>query len=212
MNGTRNILYIHGMGGGKDSRIPWILKECFENDPTVSIVIRTYDFDPDIARNQIDSWVEEVKPILIIGESLGSIHALRIKGIPHLFVSPALNAPIHFKILAPLMLIPGATKLMDWIYKPRPGERQKLHFTWNLLKKWNGYRKLAIANSPRMGGKDYFFAFLGKYDHYRKSGVVRITTWEKYYGKNSYELYPGTHFMEEEFVRTLLVNKIKTFL
>ncbi|MCR5003396.1 MAG: hypothetical protein K5984_03415 [Bacteroidales bacterium] len=209
MNGIRNILYIHGMGGGRDSRIPSILKECFEQDPTVNIIIRTYDFDPDLAWQQISAWVEAEKPALVIGESMGSIHALRIKGVPHLFVSPAINAPIHFRILAPLTLIPGVTWLLDRIYKPRPGERQPLHFTWKVLRKWGKYRRLALANSPRNGGKDYFYAFLGRYDHYRKSGVVRITTWRKYYGEKSYTIYPGTHFMEEEFVRTMLVEKIR---
>ena len=87
----KTILYIHGMGGGGDSRIPSILRECLAAEG-LDVVVRTYDFDPEIAAGQIEVWVKELKPLLIIGESLGSIHAIRIKGLPHILISPSLNA------------------------------------------------------------------------------------------------------------------------
>ena len=97
-----NILYIHGMGGGGDSRIPSILKERIgaalpESFPAeeVNVVVRTYDFEPETGHMQIMAWVEELRPALVIGESLGSLQALRIRGVPRLFVSPSLNAPIY---------------------------------------------------------------------------------------------------------------------
>ena len=124
----RNVLYIHGMGGGSDSRIPSILQKEF-SETDVNIVVRTYDFDPDVASEQIAGWVSELKPELVIGESLGSLHALRISGVPHVFVSPALNAPIYFELLAWLTLIPGISALVDRIYRPREGDRQSLHFS-----------------------------------------------------------------------------------
>ena len=44
---VNNILYIHGMGGGGDSRIPSILREALQDEAIV--IVRTYDFDPEIA-------------------------------------------------------------------------------------------------------------------------------------------------------------------
>ena len=55
MEDTKVILYIHGMGGGADSRIPSILSECMPEG--LEVVVRTYDFDPEIAREQISSWI-----------------------------------------------------------------------------------------------------------------------------------------------------------
>ncbi|MDE5731900.1 MAG: hypothetical protein K2H95_02520, partial [Bacteroidales bacterium] len=57
-----NVLYIHGMGGGGDSRIPSILKDRIgryvpETD-SVNIVVRTYDFDPETAHAEIGSWMD----------------------------------------------------------------------------------------------------------------------------------------------------------
>ena len=63
------VLYIHGMGGGGDSRIPSILRDVFA-PAGVKIVARTYDFDPEVAAKQIAVWVEELKPDLVIGESI----------------------------------------------------------------------------------------------------------------------------------------------
>ena len=202
------VLYIHGMGGGGDSRIPAILKSSLTE---ADVVVRTYDFDPEKAAGQIGEWVEELKPSLIVGESLGAIQAIRIKGLPHILVSPSLNAPLYLGNLSFLALIPGVTWLFDRIYKPKEGDRQKLHFTYDVLKKYRQHRKAALANSSHSGSKDYFYAFFGTKDHYRRTGVVSIRTWKRYFGDH-FEIYEGTHFMEEEHVLTRLVPKILNVL
>ena len=213
------VLYIHGMGGGADSRIPSILKGVFECHPEqsegsskavgarVEVVARTYDFDPEVAARQIGEWVEELKPDLVVGESLGSMQAIRVKGVPHLFVSPSLNAPLFFGYLAWMALIPGLTCLLDRIYKPREGDRQPLHFTFSVLRKYRQHRREALQNTTLAGSEDYFYAFFGTRDHYRRTGVVTVSSWEKYFGK-TYQIYEGTHFMEEEHINALLVPKI----
>ena len=251
------VLYIHGMGGGGDSRIPSILRDVFarpvmvlpstegpahgynplrgstlaspsfegnskseamihsesiegnsaEKTAVVRVVARTYDFDPEVAAGQIAGWVEELKPDLVIGESLGSMQAIRIKGVPHLFVSPSLNAALFFSRLSWMALIPGVTWLLDRIYKPREGDRQRLHFIYATMKKYRQHRCEALKNTTLNGSSDYFFAFFGTRDHYRRSGVVTISSWEKYFGK-TYQVYEGTHFMEEEHINALLVPKI----
>jgi hypothetical protein len=204
----RKVLYIHGMGGGADSRIPSILKSAM---PDVSVTVRTYDFDPEIAAGQISSWISEICPDLVVGESLGAVQTIRIKGLPHILVSPSLNAPLYLGNLSWLALIPGMTWVFDRIYKPREGDRQKLHFTYSVLRKYRQHRRLAIANSTRCGSQDYFYAFFGTKDHYRRTGVVSIRTWKKYFG-DTFEIYEGTHFMEEEYVLCALVPKIHKML
>lgn len=202
-----NVLYIHGMGGGGDSRIPSILRDAFA-DENIDIIVRTYDFDPEVAQAQIESWLEEIRPSLVIGESLGSIHAIKIAGIPHLLISPSLNAPLYLGYWSWLALVPGVTWLLDRIYKPKDGDRQKLHFKFLTLKKYLRHRREALANSIAAGSQDYFHAFIGTRDHYRKSGIVSIRTWKKYFGE-TYTLYEGTHFTEEEFIWSLVVPKIR---
>lgn len=212
-----NVLYIHGMGGGGDSRIPWLLRCALEPGSSdcrslnikekINVVVRTYDFDPEVAAEQIASWVEELEPALVIGESLGSLQALRVRGVPHLFVSPSLNAPVYLGLLSWLALIPGVTWIFDRIYHPKPGDRQTLHFTFRILRKYLAHRRTAMTNTERNGSKDLFFAFFGTRDHYRKSGIVSIRTWRRHFG-DTYAIYDGTHFMEEEFVYSMLLPKI----
>ena len=204
----KKVLYIHGMGGGADSRIPSILKDAM---PAVEVTVRTYDFDPEVASQQINSWVVEIRPDLVVGESLGAIQTLRVRGIPHLLVSPSLNAPLYLGYLSWLALIPGVTWLFDRIYKPKDGDRQKLHFTFPVLRKYRNHRRQALANATSAGSNDYFYAFFGTMDHYRRTGVVSIRTWKKYFGE-TFEVYDGTHFMEENHVLERLVPKIVNVL
>ena len=206
----KTILYVHGMGGGRDSRIPSILKDLL--GPGYSIFIRTYDFDPELATSQLAAWSSEVKPDLVIGESMGAIHAIALKGYPHLFVSPSLNAPIFFRVMAAIAWIPGVTKFFDWYYHPKAGDRQKLHFARKTLLKWPAVRRTALLNTPLNGSEDYFHAFFGTRDKFRRSGVVLVRTWRKYFGEGSWTIYEGSHFMEEEYIRTLLVPKILSLL
>ena len=194
------------MGGGEDSRIPGILTSLL---PEMRIVIRTYDFDPQLASEQIASWVDEVKPSVVIGESMGAVHAIAIKGVPHILVSPSLNAAVYFHHLAPLTRIPGVTGLLDRKFHPKKGRRQALHFTYDRLRKWDKYRERAYANSTASGGTDYFHAFFGTKDHFRRSGVVMVSTWRKWFGDGSYDIYDGSHFMEEQYIRTMLIPEIR---
>ena len=206
----KEVLYIHGMGGGGDSRIPSILREAFKSDD-VNVTVRTYDFNPDVAAAEIESWVMELKPSLVIGESLGSIHAIRIKGVPHLLISPSLNGPLYLGYLSWLTFLPGMTWLFDRIYKPREGDRQRLHFTYDTLKRYIGHFKYAMANTTRAGSQDFFHAFFGTRDHYRRSGVVSVHKWKKQFGE-TYTVYDGTHFTEEEYIYSLVIPKIREVL
>lgn len=202
-----NVLYIHGMGGGGDSRIPSILNDAL-SARGVRIIVHTYDFDPEIAHVQIEKWVNIYRPSLVIGESLGAIHAIRVRNIPHLLISPAINAPIHLgRIFCPLSLIPGMTMLLDRIYRPREGDRQILHFSYGILRKYIAHRREAMKNTPRTGSHDSFHAFIGTRDHYRKFGVVSIRAWKRHFG-DTCTLYDGTHYTEDEFIHSLIVPEI----
>ena len=171
--------------------------------------MRTYDIDPDIAFGQITSWFNEIRPDLVIGESLGSLHAIRLKGVPHILVSPAIGAA---RWMSTVSLIPGIPTLMRCIFKPYSPDRQSLDFTHKILSHYRGIRKQVLDSSPRRGGNDFFFAFFGTADHYRRSGVVSVRKWRKYFGEDSYNIYEGTHFMEDEYLHTMLIPKIISVL
>ena len=199
------------MGGGADSRIPAILARELAGE--VEVVIRTYSFDPDEGAAQIAAWAEEVHPDLVMGESLGAIQALRLKGFPHLYVSPSLGAPVRIGALAPVSLLPGMRHLMNHIWTPRSGDRQALDFRFGILRKYPAHGRKAFANVPlKCADADYAYAFFGTRDHYRRNGVVSLRTWRKYFGADTYTVYDGTHFMEEEYILSLLVPKIREIL
>jgi hypothetical protein len=195
------------MGGGGDSRIPRLLRERFAGTD-VRCIVRTYDFDPETGRAQIAAWVDELRPDLVIGESLGAIQAMRIGGVPHLYVSPSLGAPRFLYRLAWLCRVPGGPALLHRLWPVKEGDRQPLKFEYDILKKYKAHWEEACRVASEGG---YCHAFFGTRDHYRKWGVVRISAWRERFG-DTYTVYEGTHFMEEEYVDSLLVPKIREVL
>lgn len=196
------------MGGGGDSRIPNHLR-IHMDERKVKVVVRTYDFDPELGSRQIASWVEELKPQLLIGESLGAIQALRIQGIPHLFVSPSLGAPEWLCKAARIARFALGRWYLHLRFPVKEGDRQKLKFTPEILRKYKAHAEAAVASIEPAG---FYYAFFGKQDHYKASGVVRTDLWEKYFGKSTYMEYDGGHFMEPEYLNSLLIPKIKEVL
>ena len=208
------ILYLHGMGGGTASRIPSYLKELLPDDRTV---IRTYDFNPAKAHDQIQGWLDEVRPDVVIGESLGATHALALDGVPVILVSPALNAGVYFSCLSVFTLIPGVPWLMARLFKPHGDSgRQIMRFNFRNTWKWMYYRRLARKTSRRSAQPH--FAFIGDVDGYRKTGIVSVRTWRRWFGNGTYEIVPGNHIMKHghgpddseriAFVKDKLIPKI----
>jgi len=189
------------MGGGEDSRIPGILRRHFEGSP-VKVIVRTYSFDPSEAAGQIASWVAELEPGLIVGESLGACHALRVTGLPHLFVSPSLGGPLWLGSLCWMALIPGIRPLFNRLYKPQEGKRQTLDFKFSILRKYLRHWLLAIKN------QDSVYAYFGTADKFRRSGVVSVSLWKHLFGPGTYEMFKGTHHMSEKYVIEVLAPRI----
>lgn len=190
------------MKGGEDSRIPAILSQSLPED--FRVVTRIWDFEPEKGNALVHEWVKELKPALVIGESLGSIHALTISTIPILLVSPALNTPLYFHFFAPLVLLPGMRILFNYIYRPSSERRQLVDFRYKTLRGWLRFRQEAL-NAPHLS----VFAFFGTEDHYRRSGIVSIRAYRKHFGSN-YALYKGSHYMEEQYLHSMLIPKIKS--
>jgi len=199
----KDILYIHGMGGGGDSRIPRLLQDLLAGEG-VRVVCRTYDFDPEVGYRQIRGWVEELRPGLVIGESLGAVQAIRVQGVPHLFVSPSLGGAQVLSRYAWLTLLPGGSWALHRKFRVKEGDRQALKFRFRVLRKYRAHWEAAAASVEKDG---FYYAFFGVHDHYKRSGVVNVDTWRKMFG-DTFQEYDGTHFMEEEYIQSLLVPKI----
>lgn len=188
------------MGGGENSRIPTYLATHFD------VYIKTYPFDPEKANALVHKWAEEFKPDIVIGESLGSIHALTLQNYPVFLVSPALNAPIAFSVLSFFASIPLLRRLLEKKYDRHDPRRQQIIFSREILKKWPGYRELALkAIHP------YVHAFIGVRDTKRRSGIVSLRTYRKIFG-DSFTLYEGSHYMEENFLESMLVPALRNYI
>lgn len=184
------------MGGGEDSRTPRALNELLPECPTI---IRNYSFDPQLALKEIESWVEELKPCLIISESMGANYGILVgKGIPHIYLSPAFGAPVWIATLCWFSLIPGVPALLGRIFKPRPGRRQSLDFHFRPAQHFVGLRRSVRAALKE--GDNMSQAWFGSKDGYRRWGVVNIKRWQHFFGKECCHIDDNSHFWEKERV------------
>ena len=213
-----NILYLHGMGGGSTSRVPNRLKQELskmhftkDGEPCeLNVICETYDFDPEIASQQIAGWVETYHPNLVIGESMGSIHAIGIQGIPHIYISPALYFDRGAEVARPIYAIANVLGI-DLIPEPRGPKRQELKGDPDLLAKFKPMLeryKDAVLKSPH---RDPSFAFFGRKDKYMMLGIVSIKEYERLYG-DSYEVSDSGHTFGIRYVKPRLIPKIVEML
>jgi surfactin synthase thioesterase subunit len=82
-------------------------------------------------------------------------------------------------------------------------------FTREVLRKYRAHGSAALE-FPHKSKKEVH-AFFGMHDHYRRSGVVSIRKWKRLFGE-TFTLYDGTHFMEEEYIHSLLIPRICSVL
>lgn len=214
-----NILYLHGMGGGADSRIPSILNDLLSKSEyagKVKVVAKTYSFDPVVARNQIYRARKTYRPVFVIGESLGAVHAIGMRGIRHILISPALGAPRRLAKMAWISRIPLLNRIPYMIFKQKEGNRQHMRFEYEIMKRYAAEYERNIVKAKAMVATDdpleSFYAYFGTNDSYYKHDVVNVQAWEDVFGKDTYEVYDGSHFMEEEYINTLLFPRILDML
>ena len=205
------------MGGGSTSRMPVKLQQVLSNmhftkagEPcSLQVICETYDFDPEVATNQIAEWVETYQPALVMSESMGAIHALGIQGVPHIWLSPALNYDRGAEFVLPFISI---ANMMGYTYtKQRGANRQKILGDPELVAKFKpmiqSYKE-AILNNPQ---RDPSYAFFGNKDDFRKTGIVSIKEYKRLYG-NNYEVYEGGHCLSVRQIRPKLLPKIVEML
>ena len=212
-----NILFLHGMGGGQTTWMPKKLNQVLskmnftkDGEPcTLHVICETYDFDPEVATQQIGQWVETYQPVMVISESMGAIHALGIQGIPHIYLSPALNYDRGVKIAMPLVAI--CEKMGIHYHKQRGRNNQLIHGDTKLLAKFQpmieSYKE-AIRRNPH---PDTTYAYFGKKDEFRRAGIVSIKEYERLFG-SSYETYEGGHVLDVSNAERVLVPKIVEML
>ena len=210
-----NILYLHGMGGGNTSRVPNRLRQELskmqftKNGEPIefNVICETYDFDPEVATGQIAQWVETYQPGLVISESMGAIYALGIHGMPHIYISPALNFDHAATVARPISAICNALGI-DIAPKPRGPKRQKMLSDPAILAR---FKPVVQANKApyldRSIVPDPSFAFFGKNDVYMPWGIVSIKEYERLCG-NSYRVHDGGHIFGVKYIKPWLIPKI----
>ena len=85
----KKIIYLHGIGSGKDSSTSKLLKELL---PQYNIISPEIPINPKEAKEFIYKLYTNEKPDLVIGTSLGGFYTLFLGGCFKILINPALFA------------------------------------------------------------------------------------------------------------------------
>ena len=88
------ILYLHGLASSKQANTAKKLKGLLKDDEVEAIDI---PMNPFKAFERISSFVEEHRPDLLLGTSLGGFYASLFKGPMRILVNPALNPDLEIR-------------------------------------------------------------------------------------------------------------------
>lgn len=217
---TKTILYLHGMGGGPECGIAVGLNKYFENkvfkdgsgeELHIHVEAPLYSFDPELANAQISQLVEKARPDLVVAMSLGTYHALHIKGMPHIYISPALGAAdALYKAGKELESNPVSRMMAERNYGSAPIEgRQRIIPEYKILK---GY-KILDTRLPKIDHTEKMFGFFGSNDSYRPMNVVSTKLWEGLFNNTNYKIVEGAdHNFTNYDVMPEVIEKAKEFL
>lgn len=82
------ILYIHGYGGHENGATSQMIQSITPDD---KVIAPTYSYwSPDLAIKQINDYINQYNPDMVIGTSLGGFYVLQLDcGVPRIIINPA---------------------------------------------------------------------------------------------------------------------------
>ena len=82
------ILYIHGYGGHENGSTSQMIKAISPED---SVIAPTYSYwSPNLAIKQINDYIDQYNPDMVIATSLGGFYVLQLDcGVPRIIINPA---------------------------------------------------------------------------------------------------------------------------
>ena len=70
----KKIVYIHGLGGGKNGRVPKLIKKALGNN--IDVFAPEIPISPKEAYQFVNDYINKENPDLVIGSSLGAFYTL----------------------------------------------------------------------------------------------------------------------------------------
>ena len=122
----KKVLYFHGFLSSGQSGTVKLLQQLM---PSADIEARDIPVHPDEALTMLNEWVEESKPQLIIGTSMGGMYAERMRGVARVLVNPA------FQMGDTMSSMTGKQQFQN----PRSDGENELMVTKGLIKEYRDF-------------------------------------------------------------------------
>ncbi len=186
------IIYFHGFGSSHASGTVQLLRNILTDD---EIVAPDIPVDPAEAFPYLQKLVEDEKPDLIIGTSMGGMYAQQMRGIKRVIVNPAFNMSTMSKVLKT-----GEHQFFNGRYDGA----KTFRITKDIIQHHNQLERQQFKNIPKEDLENVWGMF-GIND----PTVNTLAVFKKHYPAERAIRFDGGHQLNEKVVKKVLLPLIE---
>ena len=191
------ILYVHGFASAGSSGTATHLRNMlYENG--VSVIAPDIPVSPLQAMEFIKKTVEEIKPELIIGTSMGAFYIEQIKGYPRILVNPSFH-------MARLLTFRGM-KRHEFRNKREDGAKDFM-VDKQMIAEYKEVEKNSFKNITSQE-KELVWGLFGTHD----KNVNCQPDFRKAYGASHFQLFEGEHYLNDAVLKKAVLPLVKQLL
>ena len=189
----KKLVYIHGLGGGKNGRVPKLIKKAFGNN--VDVFAPEIPISPKEAYQFVNDYINKENPDLVIGSSLGAFYTLLL---PSNYLKVVINPAMH-----PSKDIKDGIGLGTYPYRHKRDNKEQ---TYTVDKKFiNALSGLYRRYLSKEENKDNVYGIFGK----RDCLFSHINDFMKRYGRKHITILKNEfHHISDESVNNYVIPLI----
>lgn len=187
------IIYFHGFGSSHASGTVEILRKMLEHD---EIIAPDIPVDPVDALPYLSQFVEENRPDLIIGTSMGAMYAQQMRGYKRILVNPAFTMSTMSKVLKT-----GEYKFFNGRYDGA----KTFKITKDIIQHHNQMERQQFKGiTPE--DKENVWCFVGIHD---TTVTNAEAVFKKNYPADRLSRFDGEHQLNDKVIKKVLIPKIE---
>lgn len=187
------IIYFHGFGSSHASGSVEILRNLLTEDEVLAPDIPV---DPAEALPYLTQYVEENKPDLIIGTSMGGMYAQQMRGVKRILVNPAFNMSTMSKTFKT-----GEYKFFNGRYDGA----KTFKITKDIIQHQNQMERQQFKNIPKED-KENVWCFVGIHD---TTVTNAEAVFKKNYPADHCARFDGEHRLNDKVIKKVIIPKIE---
>lgn len=193
------ILFAHGFASsGASGTVMTLRQMLYAIDPGISVIAPDLPVMPKDAIALLQKMVEEEKPDLLLGTSMGAFYLEQMRGVPRILVNPSFS-------MARLLTFGGMGR-QEFRNKREDGAKD-FKVDKEMIAQFRELEKDAFKGITP-ADKDLVYGFFGDKD----KKVNHQKDFVKHYGRDHFVVFDGEHFLNDKILSRVILPVVKKVL